>query len=267
MKYLFKLIKNNKGFSLLEAIITIAIVGIVFLPIAMIFNNSTKSSIDTKEQLIANELAQQYMENLKVRSYSSFLNFFGGGTSITLDSSNSAIDNLPVLPEGYEVVISYNSGTYDSYELSTYDYDFTLDINLNNNSYVITDASNNTTNGISDTLYILYDYTDNRIKFSQTSHNSPYQGTIDANHMNFKVNLSGSTVNDYNISIKNELPSYVNAYIDNSSEEVDKLKITSTDGLLAINSLEGSHIIYEVNINVIKDGESKANITGTKIID
>ena len=57
---LHKKINNERGFTLVEAIATIAIFGIVVTPIALVFQNALQSSIETREQLKANQLVQQY---------------------------------------------------------------------------------------------------------------------------------------------------------------------------------------------------------------
>ena len=91
-----KLIVNNKGFSLVEAIVTVAIVGLIIVPISIIFTGSLKNSIMAREQLKANQLAQMYVEELKVMSDEEVAQFF-------IDSGNGTIagsltHGLPSVP-------------------------------------------------------------------------------------------------------------------------------------------------------------------------
>jgi prepilin-type N-terminal cleavage/methylation domain-containing protein len=56
---------NQAGFTLLEVIISLAILGIVVFPISSIFTGSARQSQKSKERLQANHTAQKYMEFLK----------------------------------------------------------------------------------------------------------------------------------------------------------------------------------------------------------
>lgn len=70
---MLKLIKNNKGFTLIEILITLAVLGIVILPLSGLLINSLKINNNAKELLEANNIAQTYMENLKAGDFSSLI--------------------------------------------------------------------------------------------------------------------------------------------------------------------------------------------------
>ncbi|MDA3845230.1 MAG: prepilin-type N-terminal cleavage/methylation domain-containing protein [Vallitaleaceae bacterium] len=57
---------NNSGFTLVEAIITIVIVGIIVTPISMVFLGSLQDAIEAKEQLKANQMAQLFVVNIRI---------------------------------------------------------------------------------------------------------------------------------------------------------------------------------------------------------
>lgn len=65
-------LKSQRGFTLIEVIVTVAIIGIVTVPIALIFQSALLSSIETRQQLIATQLSQQYVEKIKLMSMSEF---------------------------------------------------------------------------------------------------------------------------------------------------------------------------------------------------
>jgi prepilin-type N-terminal cleavage/methylation domain-containing protein len=65
-------IKSQHGFTLIEVIVTVAIIGIVTVPIALIFQSALLSSIETRQQLIATQLSQQYVEKIKLMNMSEF---------------------------------------------------------------------------------------------------------------------------------------------------------------------------------------------------
>lgn len=112
-----KWMRNCHGFSLVEAIISVAIVGIAMVPISMIFSQTIAQSIEMRKQLQANTLVQEYVENLKTRTPANFNNFFNGATAVTLDSTldDEAFTNkgLKPLPKGYEVTLSYSKAPFN----------------------------------------------------------------------------------------------------------------------------------------------------------
>lgn len=62
---MFKLIKCSKGLTLVEVVVSIAILGIVVAPLSSLFLNTIKTNKKSEELIIANQLAQNYMEKLK----------------------------------------------------------------------------------------------------------------------------------------------------------------------------------------------------------
>lgn len=57
-----QLICGNNGFTLVEAIVTVAIAGVIVVPISIIFQGVLLDTVETKDQLKATQLAQQYTE-------------------------------------------------------------------------------------------------------------------------------------------------------------------------------------------------------------
>jgi len=126
MKKWFSILQSNKGFSLIEAIVTVAIVGIAMVPISMVFTQTIHTTVDTRKQLEANELAQEYIEAIKAKSLTSLSDLFctgavdidtdGDGTNDgrakELNASTTASEfeaiGLKVLPKNFKATISYN---------------------------------------------------------------------------------------------------------------------------------------------------------------
>lgn len=67
-----KLIKNKKGFTLIEIIISIAILAIIITPLTSVFTGTFKMNTNTRENMEANHLAQKYMEYWKANPLDSF---------------------------------------------------------------------------------------------------------------------------------------------------------------------------------------------------
>ncbi|MEJ8554509.1 type IV pilus modification PilV family protein [Tepidibacter sp. Z1-5] len=59
------MIKSNKGLTLVELIVSLAILGIILVPLSSFFVNTIKVNKSSENQMIANQLAQKYMERVK----------------------------------------------------------------------------------------------------------------------------------------------------------------------------------------------------------
>lgn len=111
-------IANENGFSLVEAIVSVVILGIAVIPISMVFTQTINTTISTRKQYEASELGQQYIEALKNKSMADMALIFGGSTTTTLShlSDTNAI-GLSQIPEGYEVILTYD----DTIDLAAYE--------------------------------------------------------------------------------------------------------------------------------------------------
>lgn len=104
MKQFFKnLINNNSGFSLVEAIVTVVILGAAVVPISMVFTRTIDTTMDTRKQLEANEIAQEYIEVLKSVDMSELEIIMPSGT-LDSDDVNTFFDSLP---PNFKAEISY----------------------------------------------------------------------------------------------------------------------------------------------------------------
>jgi prepilin-type N-terminal cleavage/methylation domain-containing protein len=57
-----KIIKKNEGLTLIEIVVSLAILGIIVTPLATLFVSGVKNNVNAEDRLIANQLAQKYME-------------------------------------------------------------------------------------------------------------------------------------------------------------------------------------------------------------
>ena len=98
--------KSNDGFSLVEAIVSVVILGLAIVPISMVFTQTVHQTVDTRRQLEANELAQYYVEALKSRSFDDYYVLFAGGLENTFnETTNMTTYNMADVPENYQVKI------------------------------------------------------------------------------------------------------------------------------------------------------------------
>lgn len=102
---------NEDGFTLIEAIATIAIVGIVVTPIAMVFQGSLMDSLEARDQMRANQTGQQYVEILEEMDFDELKRLVDdyGGVVSAANITNGGFD-LPNPDEGYEVVVDLHYG-------------------------------------------------------------------------------------------------------------------------------------------------------------
>ncbi|MCD5415316.1 MAG: type II secretion system GspH family protein [Clostridiales bacterium] len=77
---MFKVFKSRRGLTLVEIIISLAILGIIIVPLSTLFVNSAMINKRAEVQLLANRTAQQYMEEFKMKSFNELLAIMSGGT-------------------------------------------------------------------------------------------------------------------------------------------------------------------------------------------
>lgn len=117
-KILMRCLKNNSGFSLIETIITIVIIGIVTVPITMTFIGSLQDTAIAKEQLKATHLAQLCIENIKAKSDQDIMTFFNTDPVADglpyvreITANQGYVIGFPNIPEGYKVRLNYDKST------------------------------------------------------------------------------------------------------------------------------------------------------------
>lgn len=62
---MIKYLKDNRGLTLIEILVSLAILGIIAVPISSFFVNTIRINKNSEDKMIANQLAQKYMEQVK----------------------------------------------------------------------------------------------------------------------------------------------------------------------------------------------------------
>ncbi len=275
-----RIIKNEKGFTLIEAIVTIAIVGIAFTPIAFIFNSSLMTSIETREQLVANQLAQKYVEEIKAFSINDLNNLVGETTSTTKD--------------GYKIEYTINKLAED-YKIdgsATFEYDYKIELTtVEENKFKLYGASTANPQELieSDIIYtgdenireinLIYDMGKVSITHSVS----------EDNHVDVKLINGISLTNEQLDLIECNAPNgttNVKTRINVTNKDSGKitlhvLKVTDDQVNPTINYIEGNietvylnktenstefDLIYTITVSVKKNEKLLNTVTATKII-
>ncbi len=131
---------NEDGFTLIEAIATIAIVGIVVTPIAMVFQGSLLNSLEARKQMKANQVGQEYVEILEEMDFNELkrlVDDFGG--VVSSDSITNGGFDLPKPDDDFDVLVDLHYGptrtdsSVDNEYNSVFDTDyFAMPSNLSN---------------------------------------------------------------------------------------------------------------------------------------
>lgn len=100
---------NTKGFTLMEVLVSIAMVGILFTPMLTFFSHSTKTNINAKNMQRANTVAQSVME--EVRSYDTIADM----VSIYQDTTNTNLVRTESdFKKKYTASIKKADGTFEN---------------------------------------------------------------------------------------------------------------------------------------------------------
>lgn len=280
MNKLRKWLLQTGGFTLLEAIISVAIVGMVIVPISMVFNGTLQQTIVAKHQLKANQLAQLYVENIKAKPEVELINFFAGANSKVI---TSAVNGFPAVPSGYSVELQYNKGLplYAGFEVKNStgprpDVDFEINfLSANDRKMAMvykqgTDTLDYTfpTHRIIEVSYNLDNTIDIRDK---TSASTPLR-TIKPDELfspitgppkfyyAFSLNCPAVDVQttsiDTKVIIVNKTDMPITCYVYQTELNTIKPTITSTEG----------PIIIENNLNTVAAGSADYKIYSVKVI-
>lgn len=224
-----KRILNQKGLTLVEIIVTLAVLGIVIAPLMSMFVTSQKVNVESRKEYEAIQLAQKYMEEIKAMDTISIGNFNNGvyeenegvGTFTWREESDDAKYDLII-----KVMGSVDGGSVSESPPVTYDFTESID-------------SDYTLNVISPLGY-------ENIKIILERDN------LDINVTN---KASGHTVNLYIFSIEGE-------------NYAAKVNVTEGSVRVYKNEArerKPDNLLYNIEITVKRDTEEINTISGTTI--
>ncbi len=266
-----RLLKNNKGFTLVEIIITIAILSIIIIPIYSLFLTSAKANNMSVHKLNATMIAQSYMEELKAKE------------TIRLDGFNYTYDQFIDIKQGKAFYIESindngNQRLYDvELQISETDYKFEeqedisqsdLLVELYDNNIIIQDDNRRVSKSIIEDANLTIDYDENVLSYNLDeiiSNSLPEDGEI-----LIKVFLNENS-KDIQMVCNNEYSDrdmIINVYkMQNSGSYSDSGK-NYTIGEKQLSEIENSNSnrLYEIIIKVKEknDTETLVELKGYK---
>ncbi|WP_160675232.1 prepilin-type N-terminal cleavage/methylation domain-containing protein [Clostridium sp. C8-1-8] len=272
--------KKKMGMTLLEVIISIAIIGIMLIPISNIILTSVKVNKNGEDKQQAVYLAQQVVDGLK--NVSSFEN-----ARIILNNDNS--NGLQINAAGtsgsisigsYRVNVSIGRKSQDisySNNGTSASYDEQIEISRDDSNRTFSLGA--TTTSISENKNDIYIYIDSSTSEGKAQYNVAVKNsnTETASNIfsdtrstfNNKINLNFNDLyksdNNFNIHVKNNLESQIDFYVtvpidrvykDGDSRAV-KYSVVNEGGLVNVyNASEGNASIfrknYDVKVDVLK---------------
>ena len=253
--------KNKKGYTLVELIITLAIVGIMVVPIFNAFIDANRVNLRSRRQISAAYLAQNTLEEIKGMPRYDFtkMDLDTSDTVDITDSSWSQIINEPITNGGTDFIVQ------------TVITNITDDIGITIDSTQVDNTDSERT--WHSKLYLQNDSGTTEL-VSNNSSGSPYVDDDESVYLLFE-HLSDTlttvtAVND-DLSLIGTMPS---KNIDTTSFSSDELLVLNLEGNVDLSKEWNIHIINQSNwtidaktyedkeshINLIPDGRSSENI-------
>lgn len=264
---MLKHLRKKDGFTLIELLITLAILGIVIIPLSRFAISSTRINSDAKALLDSNNIAQTYMENWKAKNLSSLID------ASDLESLNQG--NPVQLPEeeyeGYQVqttILPVNQ--YSTFTAEDYTPDMMIKINE-----------------ITGKLSV---YQSPEFKIADLALQPEYVIDVEESEGISEISISGadgiiSTAYDGSaiiqiyceepanviFKVNNKTNTGVNVYISktNESESAD-ISVAATTGRVDVHNTVSqpyNNSLYEIRVDVNKNGKTLTSLKGSKIIE
>lgn len=275
---------NNKGFTLIEIIITIAILSIVIVPLSSMFIQAAKMNSMAAEEYDATLIAQKYFEEIKAIDNdidASLLNYSYNANEDTF-SKNIVDGEFSISILLTAVAGTENLNSENSEESLSHGNNMIITFNSDNTIMTVVsskDSITDTNSGVSQNVNIS-NISSLKYEFVLDGSNMLIQGsavqspatiiTTDYTQYNIAIILN----KDLNLDIYNKMistPVKITAIKNNSSGHVLNLKVKEGNVEEKVNVIQGNvgklsnSILYDVTIIINRNGNEVDRFVGKKV--
>lgn len=262
------ILKNRKGITLIEIIVTLAIVGIIVVPISTLFISTARTNKFAEDKMEATALAQNYMERVKastdVNVWDNIINT-EGKFKVEIDINKYSKYNFPQETSGDSIEYDYRIEVQNK------------DIKLYNSSENDLGVLATINSSLDKDIEMKFTYEDNKVDFSVVQN--------DISIITESVGWTGD------IKIKIDIVDILNVEIEGINESNDNMifyiaksnqgniiystkegkirwynNIALGSGNVSGNNISVDSRVYGVTVTVKKDGEILEQLKGTKSV-
>ncbi|KPU28070.1 hypothetical protein TR13x_01650 [Caloranaerobacter sp. TR13] len=258
-------INKDAGLTLIEVLVTIAILGIIIIPLSSFFITTAKINNESRDKFKATLIAQKFIEDLKLSD-----SIVEGETQYKVENYDVIVNitNISDLSESessfYDTIVDYDVKIEIDKDNQNYISIYDKDDNLLAKDYISVEAKIDI--AMIDSFITINIYDNNSLLSTTNIENNGDEGSLILNilgDMDFVINSNNQTENDLIIYFCKSGTSTSNYSFYNLGG-----KVTRYENILILDNKSESSLkgLYKVDVEVKKDGNTLEQITGYKLL-
>ncbi|MCT4509435.1 MAG: type II secretion system GspH family protein [Tepidibacter sp.] len=274
------MIKCNKGLTLVELIVSLAILGIIMTPLASFFINTIRINKNSENRLEANQIAQRYMEEAK---FGKTLYSQGKIKEGTINKTDKEFKIKIEIEKHSKYEIDKDMKSEENQDTLITDHaqiEIDKQENIQSDTIIFkaTDVGNKSEN-ISDDGRVTIDIKkilNNKITIDFNEKYTKTVTNIDLkkDDINIKINCNGNR-SPINLEVSTLNDVKTNIYVVKSETSKNKIKLNTLKGKVRLyNNIYDNTVskkedswIYKITVNISKNDKELAKLVGYKNID
>jgi Tfp pilus assembly protein PilV len=261
---------KKKGISLIEIIISLAIIAIIIIPMSNVVINSSKRNKGGEDKQQATYIGQQVLEGLNVNPIEGADgNYLPQSIAVNGNSrafSLSADGKSSLSFDGYNVDLAIARNNSINLSDNTNNYDATITVDWQDSTHSINaHTSSNDLNFPTDVTNLYITVNDSSIDFITKGMDGTYTQRTSISNASAFSNLgirfkNYTALNTYSVYVNNTRTSQVNMYLEKTEDKPNWATITPNGGPLSTYEVTTSNKTinnYNVEIKVNKIGQTQ----------